>query len=105
MKAIKTLQKLCAPAQLYLGLSIISILAILMQNLQDPTSYTCGSYTVKCPVHNGIVFALKLLYVLGWTTILHYLCKSGYTNISWFLVLLPFISMFILIGMAILFLI
>tara|TARA_X000000950_G_scaffold232910_1_gene282155 strand:+ start:2536 stop:2853 length:318 start_codon:yes stop_codon:yes gene_type:complete len=98
MNIIKKMKNLCTPAQLYLGLSFLSILAILTQNLENPFEYTCGLYTVACPIHNSVVFLMKLLYVIGWTAILHFLCKKGYTNVSWFLVLLPFISMFAMIA-------
>ena len=42
---------------------------------------------------------IKLVYVLLWTYILQLLCRKGYSSVSWFLVLLPFIGMFILIGL------
>lgn len=32
-----------------------------------------------------------ILYVILWTFALNLLCKLGYTGISWFIVLLPFI--------------
>ncbi len=99
MNVLKVFKSLCSPAQLYLGLSLVSILAILLQNIENPYEYTCGSYTVNCPVHNSVVFLTKLLYIIGWTTILHFLCKNGYKSISWLLVLMPFISMFFVIAL------
>ena len=48
------------------------------------------------------IFMMKLIYIVGWTSILHYLCKNGYKNLSWFLVLLPFIGMFAIIAMVML---
>ena len=102
MNIIKTIKGICSPAQLYLGLSFLSILAILIQNLENPFEYTCGSYTVACPIHTSIIFMMKLIYIVGWTSILHYLCKNGYEKLSWFLVLLPFIGMFVIIAMVML---
>jgi hypothetical protein len=45
------------------------------------------------------VFAGKAFYVVLWTFILNLICSYGYRNISWFLVLFPFILFFILIGL------
>ena len=36
----------------------------------------------------------KFFFVVVWTYVLNMICKAGYTNISWFFVLLPFIIMF-----------
>lgn len=104
MNIVKVIKNICPPAKLYLGLSIVSILAILMQNLTDPYTYNCGNYSLDCPVHNGVLFLLKILYIVSWTSILHYLCKLGYSNISWLIVLFPFITMFLLIALLFLFL-
>ena len=39
------------------------------------------------------------IFIFIWTWILNYLCKSGYTGISWFLVIFPYIFIaIILIG-------
>jgi hypothetical protein len=36
--------------------------------------------------------------VLIWTFILDYLCNSGWKGMAWFLVLLPIVFMFVIIG-------
>jgi len=42
----------------------------------------------------SIMFAFwKLVFAFIWTYVLGWLCKKGYTSISWFLVLLPYIIM------------
>ena len=89
---------LCTPAKIYFVLSVISILALLMQNLADSGRYCVGNYSAKIPHHNMLFFVVKALYVLVWTYLLQLLCKHGYKNVSWFLVLLPFIGFFVLIG-------
>ena len=53
------------------------------------------------PINNVFYIAFEVLYVLGWTYLLNILCKKGYKQISWLLVLLPLIAMFILIGLVI----
>ncbi len=103
MKSLsKMYNSLCTPSQLYLMLSIISILALLMQNYSSPNTYTVGRYTVPLEHHNMLFFAFKAIYVLIWTFLLNQLCKYGYGGISWFLVLLPFLLMFVIIALLLL---
>lgn len=102
MKLTKMFSKLCTPAMLYFVLSIISLVVIGLQNLNgDNNKYCLGSYS--CQVNNmpGI-FVLKLIYILFFTWVLNLICKAGYTSISWFIVLLPFILLFVLLGLLIL---
>ena len=56
----------------------------------------------RSPVNNAIYIIMEVAYVLIWTYLLNLLCKKGYTKISWMFVLLPFIAMFVLIGLLIL---
>lgn len=100
---ISKLRKQCTPAYFYLILSIISLVVLLIENISnfDNNEYCVGSFT--CNVSNtALVFAMKILYVGFWTLALNCLCKSGYTNIAWFLVLLPFILFFVIIGLLML---
>ena len=95
---MKQFNELCKPAQFYTLLSLFSLLAILFQNISEPTQYCLGSYTCNLSFHNVFMFAGKVLYMLVWTIILQSLCKSGYKSLSWFIVLIPFILMFVLLG-------
>jgi len=53
----------------------------------------------SCNVSNTyLIFAIKLVYVLFWTWILNLMCNAGASGIAWFLVLIPFIIMFLLLG-------
>ncbi len=97
----KTFSNLCAPAQFYVLISIISIIALYSQNYKTPYKYCVGMFKVNSNCHNLVYFMIKLLYVFIWTYILQLICRKGYSSISWFLVLLPFIGMFILIGLLI----
>ena len=54
------------------------------------------------PINNVFYIVFEVLYVLGWTYLLNILCKKGYKQLSWLLVLLPLIAMFVLIGLVIL---
>ena len=93
------IQRLCIPAQLYLAISFLSIFILLFRNLGDTSVYRCGMYQVKTPINCLVFYILKIVYVLLWTYVLQYLCSKGYSNVSWFLVLMPFILMFMLIAL------
>jgi len=68
---------ICVPAMLYLILAVIGLITMAMKS--------CGA----------LCLFFKVLFIGIWTWFLNFLCKSGYTTISWILVILPFI-MFIL---------
>jgi hypothetical protein len=92
------IKKLCTPAYVYLVISTISIVLMIIQNAGNTNTYCLGNYA--CVVENTAwVFAGKAFYVILWTYVLNVICSYGYRNISWFLVLFPFILFFILIGL------
>ncbi len=94
-------KQLCSPAFFYFFISILSFLIIYIQNIGNSDNIFClGVY--DCQVNNKFfIYFFELLYIFLWTYILNMLCKKGYKDISWFLVLLPYIFMFILIGIFI----
>lgn len=102
MSSLKLLKSLCTPAQLYLGMSVIAVLTQCYQNIGTPHVFTCGLMKASTPINNVFFIAFEILYTIGWTYILNILCKKGYTNLSWLLVLLPFLGMFVVIGLLIL---
>ena len=55
-----SVRKLCSPAYVYLVISVVAMIAMILQNA---------------------------------------ICKAGYKRVSWFLVLMPFILFFVLIGL------
>jgi hypothetical protein len=69
--------KLCTPVYMYLVLCVVSFLMMLGMNVTGL---------------NIIYFILK---VVIWSFILSLLCQYGLSNVAWFLVLLPFILIFI----------
>lgn len=91
---------ICTPAQLYLAISLVAIISMLIQNCEDNTVYRIGDMVVKTPCHNLAFFAIKILYVFLWTWILNLLCRKGFSGLSWLLVLMPIIGMFVLIGLT-----
>jgi hypothetical protein len=97
----KTLKDLCTPAMIYFVISIISLVMILFQNLGNSDSYCVGSFSCRVP-NTTLVFIVQLIYVLFWTYILNLICKDGHTTLSWLLVLLPWILLFVMIGILML---
>jgi len=102
MSILKTINKLCLPAQIYLGISALSILALFFQNIGQQNKYCIGKVNTTLPCNNMTVFVFKILYVFVWTWILQKLCSRGYKSVSWLLVLLPFVLMFVLLASMIL---
>jgi len=85
-------KSMCEPAMLYLLVGVIGIVGILVQNLAngDDRTFCVGNY--ECDMINkttGLI--LQLIYVLFWTWLLNTLCKRGYVNVSWVIVLFPFL--------------
>ena len=68
-------KKLCTPARIYFGFSVISCILMLFNRMP------------VLAVFSKLIFAFLWAYLLGW------LCSKGYKTISWILVLLPFIMM------------
>ena len=74
----KQFSKLCTPAKIYFGIAVIATLVALFNGV-------------------SLIFAFsKIFFAFIWTLILGWLCDKGYSSISWFLVLLPYI----VIGLA-----
>jgi hypothetical protein len=72
---MKDFSKLCTPAKIYFAIAVIAAVVSLVNGASIMTEFW------------KIVFAFIWTFILGW------LCKKGYTSISWFLVLLPYIIM------------
>ena len=96
MKLVDKIKQLCTPAYLYLAISTIALVLLMFQNAGNTDRYCVGSY--ECVVASTpLLFLGKVIYVVVWTIILNSLCKDGYTELSWFLLLLPFIIFLIMV--------
>jgi hypothetical protein len=93
-----SVKELCTPASIYFVISIIALAIVLLQNLGNQNRYTMGSFSCRVP-STTMVFIVKLIYILFCTWVLNLICKDGHTNISWLLVLLPFILSFVMMGL------
>ena len=74
---------------------------VLLQNLGNKNSYTIGSFSCRVPDTTAI-FVVKFIYVLFWTYVLNLICKDGHVGLSWLLVLLPWLLLFVIIGILML---
>ena len=96
--AVSGLRNLCTPSYVYLVISTIALVVMLYQNMGNLDQYCVG--TMSCTVSSTVmIFVIKIIYILFWTWILNLICRAGAPGIAWFLVLLPFILMFILISL------
>jgi hypothetical protein len=64
----------CTPAKIYLTIAVICCIVQI--------------FTV--PI---IFVVINLGFALVWAFILQWLCKKGFSSVSWFLVLLPYVAM------------
>jgi len=94
----KTLKELCTPAALYFIISMLSLFIVILQNLSNRNSYNIGNFSCRVP-NTFLVFVIQFIYIVFWTYVLNLICKDGHVGISWLLVLLPWILLFVLMGM------
>ena len=88
------LRNMCTPATIYFVISLIGLILIGVGNLDNNDKLCIGEY--NCYVgNNTTIFILNAIYILFWTFILDLMCKAGYSSLSWFVLLLPFIILFI----------
>lgn len=78
MAALLPSRNYCTPAIIYLVISAITILSVV------------GTVSV-------FMILLKIIFVLLWAWFLNFLCDSGYSSVSWFLVFLPLIFTLLMI--------
>jgi hypothetical protein len=95
----RNINQLCTPSFVYFILSVVGIIITIFQNMGHTNIYCLGSLTCNVP-STIMIFIIKVVYILFWTWILNLMCKDGYTNIAWFLVLLPFVLLFWIVGMV-----
>lgn len=88
--------ELCTPAYVYLVISIISLIVMAYFQRYNPNLNCIGTYDCN-KITVNMIYIVKLLYVLFWTFLLNTICSKGGDTISWFLVLLPYVSLFALV--------
>ena len=91
------LSQLCTPSYVYFIISVLAMVIAAFQNMGNNRKYTLGMFS--CAVPSCVaVFVVKVVYILFWTWILNLMCKDGHSGIAWFLVLLPFVLLFVILG-------
>ena len=98
-KLRKNYNILCRPSQVYVLISAVAIIAMLVQNIAEPHKYCVGKFSCRLNFNNLFVFAAKVLYVVFWAIVLDSLCKNGYKDLAWAIVLLPFILLGLMIAL------
>jgi len=93
------LSQLCTPAYVYFIISVLAIAIAIVQNLGNNKKYNLGMFSCNVPSCVS-VFIVKVVYILFWTWILNLICKDGHTGVAWFLVLLPFVMLFVILGLV-----
>ena len=78
MNVMEAWKGLCTPAQLYAILSLITIVSLAIQG------------QIGMLIGNSV-------FALIWTVILGWICSSGWSGLSWFLVLFPFVLIIVVI--------
>jgi hypothetical protein len=86
------LSNLCTPAKLYF---IISLILLAVSSYYDLTRNEKDKIClgkINCKVESKPVFyILNILFILLWAFILNMLCRFGWSKLSWFLFLFPYI--------------
>ena len=91
------LSQLCTPSYVYFIISVLVIAISAVQNMGNKHKYSLGNFSCRVPSCLA-VFVMKVVYILFWTWILNLMCKDGHSGIAWFLVLLPFVLLFVVVG-------
>jgi hypothetical protein len=94
--------KLCPPAQIYLVVSVIMLvlsyfgLSSISQQLEmhQSGSPLLQSLNFTYQKDSRTSYVVQGVLIILWTWLLSYFCRNGYTSLSWFFVLLPWLLMF-----------
>lgn len=95
--------KICTPAQIYLIVSfILMVLSYFGMNaisqqitLNQANNSFLQSLNFTYQKDTRTSYLVQAVFIVLWTWVLSYLCKKGFSNLSWFLVLLPWVLMFL----------
>uniref|UniRef100_A0A6C0B9G0 Transmembrane protein n=1 Tax=viral metagenome TaxID=1070528 RepID=A0A6C0B9G0_9ZZZZ len=90
-------KQLCTPAKFYFIIATVSYILMLFQNINCNGRFHLGSYS--CPQNTSMILVLNALYIAIWTYVLNLICTIN-KNISWIIVLFPFILLFIGLGIV-----
>lgn len=99
---LRDLNKLCTPAQFYLFITLFSLVLMIYQNIGKNENILCvGNYECHNTPNKAVLLLGKVIYISFWTFVLQMICKGGYKNFAWFLVLLPIILAMLVLVFAV----
>ena len=103
-------QSLCPPAKVYLVLAIIYIVGAYF-SINHFSNFMQLNQSKLHPYMNSLNFSVSqsanavsignVLFTLFWTWVLNYLCSTGHIRVSWFLVLFPYLLLFVGVAVSI----
>jgi hypothetical protein len=94
---------MCTPAQIYLVVSfILMVLSYFGMNaisqqitLNQANNSFLQSLNFTYQKDTRTSYVVQAVFIVLWTWVLTYLCRKGFSNLSWFLILLPWVLMFL----------
>jgi hypothetical protein len=94
---------MCTPAQIYLIVSfILMVLSYFGMNaisqqitLNQANNAFLQSLNFTYQKDTRTSYIVQAVFIVLWTWVLTYLCKKGFSHLSWFLILLPWVLMFL----------
>jgi hypothetical protein len=96
---VNKVQSLCTPALVFFIVSVISLFIMIFDNLENTHSYCIGN--VSCNVPNtSMIFITEIVFLVLWTWLLNFICSRGYPNVAWFILLFPYILLFMVVLMV-----
>lgn len=99
-KIVSDIKGLCTPAFVYFVLSAMAFVGMVFQNIGNTDRFCFGKHTCNVPSTIGM-FIGQAFWIGLWTYILNYLCRKGHTELSWVLLFLPIIMLFVFIGVIV----
>jgi hypothetical protein len=101
------LSNLCTPAKLYFIISLILLAVSLYYDITRNEKDKICLGKINCKIENKPVFyVLNILFILLWSFVLNLLCNFGWSKLSWFLFLFPYITLgivFVLIAVFVIY--
>jgi len=82
----------CTPAKLYFIISLILLAVSFYYDISRKETDKICLGNLSCKLESKPAFyILNILFILAWAVILNVLCRFGWTKLSWFLFLFPYI--------------
>ena len=92
---MNAVMNLCRPSKIYFFVAIILLFFSFVSDARNKDKDKVCLGKLKCD-NKPLYYILNVLFILAWTWVLNKLCSAGWTKLSWFLLLFPFIMLIIL---------